>query len=285
MNCDVVQNRLLALPDPRRTPDDLRGHLDGCPACRAFQGQAGRLDGLLAAVPVPPPSDEAKAALLDRVTEAGPIIRRVPVVTRRDSALDLPAYLAERGRWVYAAAVAAAVLLAVGWLTFRGGGPPVEPPYDGVAGHGLLRKVVGKVATDSDALARVETPEQRMQAWAAVTGDLRDEVQRIYRHAGRDDLTALAGLFEKAAERGLLPQAEQVARDRLHLPAELRLALFRDAIDRMARVEADAAAFAQTAPEDKKPPLHQIRQTARKVREELSRLEPRHAGDPPGKGA
>src|SRR5579885_2061136 len=91
MNCEAVQNRLLALPDPRRASDELRGHLDGCPACRSFLAAVGRLDELLAAIPVPPPSEEVKAAFLDKVTEAGPIIRRLPVVPRRDSSVTLRA--------------------------------------------------------------------------------------------------------------------------------------------------------------------------------------------------
>ena len=89
MNCDAIQNRLLALPDLRRVPDELRGHLDECPACRAYLARAVRLDKLIAAVPVPPSSEETKAAFLDRATEAGPVIKRIPVVRRRDSATYL----------------------------------------------------------------------------------------------------------------------------------------------------------------------------------------------------
>jgi hypothetical protein len=277
MTCDAIRNRLLALPDLRRVPDELRGHLDGCQACRAYLARAVRLDGWIAAIPVPPSSEETKAAFLDRATEAGPVIKRVPVV-RRDSTLNLPAFLAEHGRWRYAAGLAAAVLIAVGWLSLQDGPPvtPSEPPT--VAGHELLRRTIGNVVTDREALAKVNTPEQRMKVWADVAADLRDEFKRVYRHAPPDDLQVLAGMFEKATERGLLQQAEAVKGNQ-------QQALLRDAVARMTEVEADLAAFAQTAPVDKQPPLRQARDTARTVREKLAdKLAPRQAGSAPAKG-
>jgi hypothetical protein len=282
MTCDAIQNRLLALPDVRRVPDELRGHLDGCPACRAYLARAVRLDKLLATIPVPPPSEETKAAFLDRATEAGPVIKHIPVV-RRDSGT----YLLDDGRWKYtAAALAAAVLVAVGWLAFRGGdAPPSRNDYTTVAGHELLTKTLGNVVTGEKALAKVDKPEQRMKAWENVTADLRAEIERVYRFTpkDRDDLNALAGLFKKAAEDGLLRQADAVMNGQL--PADQRQALLRDAIGQMDRIEADATTFAQEAPEHNKLPLRKIRDTAKKVREGLSdKLEPRQAGGVPAKG-
>ena len=138
------------------------------------------------------------------------------------------------------------------------------------------------MVTDKEALARTTTPEQRMRVWAEWSGDLRDEVQKLHLHAPKDDLTALAGLFEKAAQRGLLEEARKVAGDQT--PADKRRAAFETAIERMTRIEADAAAFARAAPPDKKQPLQQIQGTARQVKNELIKLEPRHAGSAPGKG-
>jgi hypothetical protein len=280
MTCDAIQNRLLALPDLRRVPDELRGHLDECPACRAYLARAVRLDKLLATIPVPPPSEETKAAFLDRATEAGPVIKHIPVV-RRDSGT----YLLDNGRWKYtAAALAAAVLVAVGWLAFRGGDtPPNRIEYDTVAGHDLLTKTIGHVVTGEKALAKVDKPEQRMQAWTDVTTDLHVEIGRVYRHAPKDDLKALADLFEQVAERGLLQQAD-LAVTRGQEPVARRQELLRDAIQRVTEVETELAAFAQNAPEDKKPPLRQLRETARKVREGLTNLQPRLAGSWPAKG-
>jgi hypothetical protein len=283
MTCDAIQNRLLALPDLRRVPDELRGHLDGCPACRAILARASRLDRLIAAIPVPPSSAETRAAFLDRVTEAGPVIKRVPVV-RRDSAFNLPAYLAEHGRWRYAVGLAAAVLIAIGWLTWQDGPPskPIEPPT--VAGHRLLKKTIGRVVTDKTALARVEKPEQRMLVWADVTDDLRDEIKDVYLHAPKDDLKSLAGLFEKVTGKGLLAQADAV--EKSSLPADQKLKALRDVVARMTVVEAELTAFAQNAPEDNKPSLRLIQGTAKHVKEELTRLlEARHAGTVPPKGA
>ncbi len=280
MTCDAVQNRLLALPDLRRVPDELRGHLDGCPACRAFLARAARLDGLLAAVPVPPPSDEAKAALLDRVAEAGPIIRHVPVVPRRDStAVRLAALLARNGRWRYAAAVAAAVLVLVGgWLAFHGSGPRDGSRVAGVR-HELLRKVV---AGDVE-LAKARTPQRRMEIWTGLTADLGDEIDQVHKYVQDEDLMkALAGYFDKAAEKGLLAQA-QLARDKA--PATDWQKAFKAALQTVSQVETATAASLQTAPQGKKPHLLHIRDTARRVRAELTKLDPALAGAPPGKGA
>jgi hypothetical protein len=206
----------------------------------------------------------------------------VPVV-RRDSALNLPAFLAEHGRWRYAAGLAAAVLIAVGWLSLREKPRSDRDDPPTVAGHELLRKTIGRVVTDTEALAKVDKSEQRMRAWADMTRDLRDEVQKVHLHAPKDDLRALAGLFEKAALKGLLEEARKVADDQT--PADRRRAAFRDAKDLMTRIGADAAAFALTAPPDKKQPLQQIRDTAGAVLKELSKLEARHAGTGPAKGA
>jgi hypothetical protein len=279
MTCDAIQNRLLALPDLRRVPDELRGHLDECPTCRAYLARAVRLDKLLATIPVPPSSEETKAAFLDRVTEAGPVIKHIPVV-RRDSGT----YLLDDGRWKYtAAALAAAVLVAAGWLAFRGGeAPPNRNKYDTVAGHELLTKTLGRVVTDEKALARSNTSEERLRAWADMTSDLRDEVEKVHLHAPKDDLKALAGLFEKAAQKGLLTEARKMTEDQT--PAEKQRAAFQVAQERMTRIAADAAAFAQAAPPDKKQPLQQIRDTAGAVLKELSKLEPRQAGTVPAKG-
>jgi hypothetical protein len=279
MTCDAIQNRLLALPDLRRVPDELRGHLDGCPACRAYLARAVRLDKLLATIPVPPPSEETKAAFLDRATEAGPVIKRIPVV-RRDSGT----YLLDDGRWKYtAAALAAAVLVAVGWLAFRGGdAPPNRNDTTTVAGHDLLKKTLGRVVTDETALARSNTSEERMRAWADMTADLREEIEKVHLHAPKDDLKALAGLFEKAARKGLLAEARKMTEDQT--PAEKQRAAFQLAQERLTRIAADAAAFAQAAPPDMKPPLQQIRDTAGAVLKELSKLEPRQAGTAPAKG-
>ena len=115
-----------------------------------------------------------------------------------------------------------------------------------------------------------------------MTTDLRNEVEAVYRFADNDQMKALAGLFDKAAERGLLAQA-RLARDQA--PADRRQKVLREAITLMTRVDADVAAFLQTSPEQAKPHLKQIRETAGRVRAELTKMEPELAGVPPGKGA
>ena len=70
MTCQDVQNKILILPDPRRVPEPLREHLDGCPACLAWWKQAAWLERLLEQLPAPPPPADKKSALIDELTSA-----------------------------------------------------------------------------------------------------------------------------------------------------------------------------------------------------------------------
>ena len=67
MNCQTVQNKILALPDPRHVPDALRAHVNACAGCRAWAELAGRLEGLVAQLSIPAAPADKKAALLAKL--------------------------------------------------------------------------------------------------------------------------------------------------------------------------------------------------------------------------
>src|SRR6478735_3879252 len=85
MNCQTVQNKILALADPRLVPDPLRSHVAGCAACQAWAQQAARLEGLLEQLPAPSAPADKKTALVDHLMRGEPIITRplaLPAPTR-----------------------------------------------------------------------------------------------------------------------------------------------------------------------------------------------------------
>ena len=259
MTCDVIQNRLLALPDLTRVPDDLRAHVDRCPGCRAFLAGAARLDGLLTGLPVPP-SEDAKAAFLDRITAAGPIIRRVPTVPRFRS---LRARVGGAVGWKPAAGLAAAVAVGAGiWLTV-GGTSDEKPSVAAAPRHPLLEKQVRHVV----ALARANTPPDRMRVWAAVAADLRDETRAVYKVAPADEMAALARMFDKTVRQGIVPQADRLADHAI--PAPDKRALLTDVEARLADVEAEASRLATQAPPQSVEPLKKIAAAARDGRLKL----------------
>jgi hypothetical protein len=265
MKCDVVQNRLLALADPRRVPDELRGHVSECEACRTFAALAGRLDELVSAVPVPASDDAVRLAFLEQLTGIGPIIRRMPSFTRSDSSATLKAVLARTGRWRTLAGLAAGVLVAGGiwWAVSR---PDATPVASTATKHELLKKVV----RHDTALAKAETAPQKMIILAERADDLREEARNMYLAAQDADMRTLARWYDQTVADGIVVLAEK------HLPPHMDLAerkkLFADLDARLAADEAEAARLADQAPPPTKPGLLKIAASAKAGRQKLQAI-------------
>ena len=264
MKCETLQNRLLTAADPRRLPDDVRAHVAGCPACRAFHAKLVRLEGLLTAIPVPG-SAGAKAALLDRVAEPGPIITRIPTVPRRDSSATLRALVAKTGRWKYVTGLAAGVLLAVGvWIA--GGDRKPATVAQAAVPHPLLRSEVGRIV----ALQKSDKPADKAVVLADLASDLRGEARALYLAAQAAEMKKLAGLYERAVGDGVVRQVERVGD---LVPAE-RAALVRRLDDKLAADEAEATELAGRAPPQSVEGLTRIARAARSGREALAKGAP-----------
>ncbi|OWK37973.1 hypothetical protein [Fimbriiglobus ruber] len=266
MKCEVVQNRLLALPDSHRVPDDLRAHVTTCTGCTAFLATAARLDGLLAALPVPQSSADVKAAFLERVTEAGPVIKRIPTIPRPDSTIDLRAVLMKNGRWKYAGALAASLLIGAGvWVAVGGKRAPGQPETVALK-HELLNREVKHF----DELANATTPPERIAVWSAVAADLRGEAKALYVAAQEPEMRALARMYEKAVREGVVAQAELLS------PAPMPTAEKREALteaaNRLTEAEAEATSLAATAPPQSKNALLAIAKTAKDGKTKLLAL-------------
>ena len=259
MTCQDVQNKILILPDPRRVPEPLREHLDGCPACLAWWKQAAWLERLLEQLPAPPPPADKKTALIDELTSAGPIIHTVP----RPAAADRP--LVTRRTLAYAGGLAAAVLVGVGvWLAVRPSGKP-EPPAVAQR-HPLLDKMVQRDV----ALARAETPAKRLEILGALADDLATETRSLARVANPEELNELAGWYKRVVNDGIVRQAENLPRH--GLTPDQKKALLDGLAAKLAETGAEADRLANEAPPESKPALKRIAETARDGQQRLSKL-------------
>ena len=264
MTCDVATHRLLALPDPRQLPDDVRAHLVSCAACQGRSVALVRIEELIPRIPVPAASESVKQAFLDKIEAETPVIRTMPVLPRRDSGFQWQKALA--GRWQTAATLATGVLLTFGvWWTASSPRTTVvaeaaPPRYDGLSKE--VRSLV--------ALTRAESPTQRLTAWTGAEADLRQELRTVYRVAAEDDLRALARRYERVIDDGIVRQATQLPE---HLPPTERQSLVGTAAGQLTEAETEARRLAASAPPPTQKQLQRIADLARDGR--LKLLAPR----------
>jgi hypothetical protein len=269
MSCETTRNRLIALPDPRRLPAGLRGHVAGCSGCAALADRLATLDRALAVLPVPAYDPAVKATFLAGFEDAGPIITRIPTVPRRDSVVSLLALL-DRGRWRYAAGLAAGIAVAVGgvWWADR---PPAAPHPEVAVRHDLLGKEVRHLV----ALTRTNDPRARLTELVGVAESLNAEARQMYLIAGADEMADLQRLFDKAVARGVVPQAERLPEQ---MPRADRAAALAAAQAALAAAEAEAGGLAGRAPVHTRPMLERMAASAKAARERLGALITRDGG-------
>ena len=145
MNCQVVQNKILAEPDPRLLPERLRLHVAGCEECRAWAAQAARLEALVERMPAPSAPSGKKAALVGKLERGEPIITRplaapaVPSSQRVSPMVVLVEFV--RNNALVIGGLAAAVLVAWGaWALFPRNGP--KPEMVAIPDDPFLKKMV-----------------------------------------------------------------------------------------------------------------------------------------------
>jgi hypothetical protein len=246
MTCEKVQNRILALPDPRQVPDGLRGHLDDCSACNAWWKQSLQIERQLTELPVPPAPAGKKSALLADLHSA----RAEPAhATRSRDFLRSPVVK-------YAAALAASILIVLGgWLVLRPSKQPevvVEP-----AKHPLLETVSSRIV----ALSESRSQSERMEVLGSLAGDLSLESRNLARIAGEDELRDLSGWFRHVVDDGLVKQARAM---NPHSMSQTEKKLLLDKLTAvLAEAERESERRAEESPPHAQVELRKIANTAR----------------------
>jgi hypothetical protein len=259
MNCQAVQNKILALPDPRQVPEQLRAHVVGCGACRAWAEHAARTEGLLEQLPVPPAPADKKSALIAELTRGTVVAEPAP---QREPLRD---FLRRNATLV--GGLAAALLLAVGWWLSVGGGrkdvaTPQAPPKDP-----FLEKVVQRDV----ALANADTPAKKLQALGGLADDLSAEARGLARIASPDELKDIARWYDRVVKDGLVKRAETLTNSVAMTPAE-RKAEFEALARRLGTAADEVKKMTGEVSPDAKPALERIADTARDGQKKLTEL-------------
>jgi hypothetical protein len=259
MNCQTVQNRILALPDPRQIPDALLVHVAGCAGCRVWAEQAARLEGLLERLPVPPaPADKKSDLIAD--------LARGPVAVPAREPFAAP-FFARNAALV--GGLAAAVAVAVGaWLLFTGNGTPEVIAKQRTPKHPFLEKVV----QHDVALAKADSPAKRLDAFGGLAGDISAEARGLARIANADELKDVAQWYERVVKKGMVPQAEQLAGDHLKVPPAERKSRLEALAGKLAATADETEKAAREVPENAKDTLQRIANTARDGEKKLRQL-------------
>lgn len=265
MNCQSLQNRILALPDPRQLPEQMRLHLETCTGCRAWWKRAVRLERLLTQLPAPPAASEKKFALLDELTAAGPVIKSIPAIPRRSgrSGRSLFSRLGSAPALKTLAGLAAAIVIAVaGWLMTRPG-----PHNQIVAKEALRDPFLDAIVKRDLALARAKTPEQKFEALGSLADDLSTQTRTLSKIAPAEDLRDLSGMFQKVVNDGIVQQARTMPP--FALTQTQKQNLLKKLSNQLEAASRQAEQAARESPPHALPALKQIADTARKGQSEL----------------
>ena len=267
MNCQVVQNKILALADPRLVPDSLREHVAACAECRAWAQQAARLETLIELLPAPVAPVSKKAALVDQLTRGEPIITRPVTVPAPPREARVAAFF-QRNALVIGG-LAAAVLVALGvWSVIPRPGP--RPEVAAMPDDPFLRKMV-----DRDlALAKADSPDKRLQALGGMADDLAAQARSLARVASPDELRDLARWYDKVVSGAIVKQAD--AMRGVTLPpqeARARAAKLNALTKQLGETAAETDGLLGSVPPEAKAHLQKIVSTAREGQKKLQTTE------------
>ncbi|HEY1192040.1 MAG TPA: hypothetical protein VGE74_30705 [Gemmata sp.] len=265
MNCQAVQNQIIALSDPRQLSPVLLAHVAGCSACRAWARKAAQLESLLEQLPVPPAPREKKEALIGELLAADPVIQPPVVPATRPSFVTVAVRVLRQNR-AYVGGIAAAVLVVVGLVWSLNRTKPPQTEFAEPQKHPLLDKLVNRDV----ALARAETPTKRLEVLGGMAEDLAGETRGMARIASPTELKDLARLYDKVVKDGIVRQAKELP---IHMDRGEKQRLLDGLKTRLEADAAEADKVAREAPQDSQPALKRVADTAREGARELARTE------------
>jgi hypothetical protein len=265
MNCETIQNRLLALAVATEPTADVREHVAGCPACQAVQSKAVRLDRLLAQLPAPS-SELARDTFVEQVLAEGPIIRSIPVLP---SSVGSGTFrnVGNMFRSVspkLLSGLAAGVLVTLGgvWFLTRPKQPVIEPELAEKPKHELLARSVKHHVE----LSRSRTAPERLTIFAKWSADVTAEAKDVYKAANREELSKIASLYESTVNNGIVEQAKQLEE------RPERLDRLRAAISLLNTTSAETTSLAAEAPPDAQAAFKRMATAADDARAILGKL-------------
>lgn len=265
MNCQAVQNQILALADPRLLPPALLAHVTGCDACRAWAGRAARLESLLEQLPVPPAPGDKKGMLIGELLAADPIIQPMAVPATRPGFVTAVARLARRNP-AYVGGLAAAVLVAVAAAWYGTKQKDTQSDFVEAQEHPLLRKMVARDV----ALARADTPVKRLEVLGGMAEDLAGETRGMARVASPAELRDFARWYDRVVKDGMVRQARELKDTARYMDAGEKRRLLDGLAAKLESDATEADRLATEAPQDAQPTLKRMADTAREGARELS---------------
>lgn len=273
MKCHAVQRRLLSLEDPTRPPAELQDHLGRCSPCQEWQRRLLQLERHVPLLPVPQSTGRAYCIQKLLAEGAGQAagdkagIHERPATTRgawlSSSILQLRSSLhtvRSSRQWRAPAAVAAAVLLVVigGWALWGTHQGPEPTASKAPAPDPLLASLLKHDLR----LAEAENLSERLEALAGLADDLQGEIRALAHAAAAEDLSKLAGLYQRVIQNGVVPRAQE-------LPENQRQQVLGPIAIQLAQAGTDAEGLAQQLPADKAESLRKLASAAQEGDDQL----------------
>lgn len=248
MTCQSARNRILAVEEPERLPDELAAHVEDCAACKVWYQNFLLVERALPTLPVPAADGLGKIAVLEKVRatpvparapKKAPAAKRKPAsspdVPREEKPRPAPASatnhrpappkpapinleedlprkprrsFGQLAAKFWPAGLVAATLL-VGVVAWLSLRGGKEPPRNDLPADPFLDSLV-KHNVD---LAKTKSPAERVAILAKVADDLGREMRDIARADPKgEDMQALEEMYRRVVLDGLVAQAKLVDR-------------------------------------------------------------------------
>jgi len=203
MNCSQARNRVLTVSHPRKASEDVREHVRACAKCQAWVKGAMEVESALRHLPIPPAPQNKKSELLKKFRTP-----EVVVPSERNEPLPLPPRKRETfwTRFGVGVTIAASVLAMVTWMGQRSRRPETPiiaaQPMDDLLANLMKRHVT--LASGAD------NASKRLDGLNQLAADLLKEGKDFAFIASDEDMKALARMYSKVVEQGIMKQAEMV---------------------------------------------------------------------------